>query len=124
MISKIILELHFLQGLCDNNAYTEDKKLKCNIIAFNFSVSDGVFDFSFSTKKKNMLHNWFYLNFYFFIRQHRWKASKKKSKFNSVQDSNDHGCDIFTSIFTSNNISRLLIVGDEDFFYILYFFDY
>ena len=34
----------------------------------------------------------------------------------------DHGCDIFTNIFTAYNMSRLLIVGNDDFFSYSVFF--
>jgi hypothetical protein len=34
----------------------------------------------------------------------------------------DHGCDVFTNIFTAYNLSKLALVGNEDFYSFSIFF--
>ena len=93
-----------------------------NILAAIISYTDGGFDFSY--KLKNI--TCFVIGITQFLYQNLDNLDGKQARrtgnatpFGMLMD---HGCDIFTNIFTAFNLSKLLLVGNDDFFsYSLFF---
>ena len=93
-----------------------------NFLAAIISYSDGGFDFS--SKLKNI--TCFIIGITQFLYQNLDNLDGKQARrtgnatpFGMLMD---HGCDIFTNIFTAFNLSKLLLVGNDNFFsYSLFF---
>ena len=93
-----------------------------NILAAIISYSDGGFDFSY--KLKNL--TCFVIGITQFLYQNLDNLDGKQARrtgnatpFGMLMD---HGCDIFTNIFTAFNLSKLLLVGNDSFLsYSLFF---
>ena len=96
--------------------------LMCNIIAFYFSVNDGGFDFSQPLKYSTCYIIGFTQLFYSLLDNTDGKQARRTGNSTPFGMLMDHGCDIFTNIFTAYNMSRLLIVGNDDFFSYSIFF--
>jgi len=96
--------------------------LMCNIIAFYFSVNDGGFDFSQPLKYSTCYIIGFTQLFYSLLDNIDGKQARRTGNSTPFGMLMDHGCDIFTNIFTAYNMSRLLIVGNDDFFSYSIFF--
>ena len=96
--------------------------LMCNIIAFYFSVNDGGFDFSQPLKRRTCYIIGFTQLFYSLLDNIDGKQARRTGNSTPFGMLMDHGCDIFTNIFTAYNMSRLLIVGNNDFFSYSVFF--
>ena len=96
--------------------------LMCNIIAFYFSVIDGGFDFNQPLKRRTCYIIGFTQLFYSLLDNIDGKQARRTGNSTPFGMLMDHGCDIFTNIFTSYNMSRLLIVGNDDFFSYSVFF--
>jgi ethanolaminephosphotransferase len=96
--------------------------LMCNIIAFVFSVFDGGFDFSQPLKRLTCFIIGFTQIFYSLLDNIDGKQARRTGNSTPFGMLMDHGCDIFTNIFTAYNMSRLLIVGNDDFFSYSVFF--
>jgi len=96
--------------------------LMCNIIAFYFSVNDGGFDFSQPLKRRTCYIIGFTQLFYSLLDNIDGKQARRTGNSTPFGMLMDHGCDIFTNIFTAYNMSRLLIVGNDDFFSYSVFF--
>ena len=96
--------------------------LMCNIIAFYFSVNDGGFDFSLSLKRRTCYIIGFTQILYSLLDNIDGKQARRTGNSTPFGMLMDHGCDIFTNIFTAYNMSRLLIVGNDDFFSYSVFF--
>ena len=96
--------------------------LMCNIIAFYFSVNDGDFDFSQPLKRRTCYIIGFTQLFYSLLDNIDGKQARRTGNSTPFGMLMDHGCDIFTNIFTAYNMSRLLIVGNDDFFSYSVFF--
>ena len=96
--------------------------LMCNIIAFVFSVFDGGFDFSQPLKRLTCFIIGFTQIFYSLLDNIDGKQARRTGNSTPFGMLMDHGCDIFTNIFTAYNMSRLLLVGNEDFFSYSVFF--
>jgi len=96
--------------------------LMCNIIAFYFSVNDGGFDFSQPLKRSTCYIIGFTQLFYSLLDNIDGKQARRTGNSTPFGMLMDHGCDIFTNIFTAYNMSRLLIVGNDDFFSYSVFF--
>ena len=96
--------------------------LMCNIIAFYFSVNDGGFDFSQQLKRRTCYIIGFTQLFYSLLDNIDGKQARRTGNSTPFGMLMDHGCDIFTNIFTAYNMSRLLVVGNDDFFFFFVFF--
>jgi len=96
--------------------------LMCNIIAFYFSVNDGGFDFNQPLKYSTCYIIGFTQLFYSLLDNTDGKQARRTGNSTPFGMLMDHGCDIFTNIFTAYNMSRLLIVGNDDFFSYSIFF--
>ena len=96
--------------------------LLCNIIAFYFSVNDGGFDFSQQLKRRTCYIIGFTQLFYSLLDNIDGKQARRTGNSTPFGMLMDHGCDIFTNIFTAYNMSRLLVVGNDDFFSYSVFF--
>jgi len=96
--------------------------LLCNLIAFLFSISDGGFDFSQSLKCSTCYIIGFTQLFYSLLDNIDGKQARRTGSSTPFGMLMDHGCDIFTNIFTAYNMSKLLIVGNDDFFSYSVFF--
>ena len=90
--------------------------LMCNIIAFIVSVNDGGFDFSQPLKRRTCYVIGFTQILYQILDNIDGKQARRTGNSTPFGMLMDHGCDIFTNIFTAFNMSRLLLVGNEDFF--------
>jgi ethanolaminephosphotransferase len=90
--------------------------LMCNIIAFIVSVNDGGFDFSQPLKRRTCYVIGFTQILYQILDNIDGKQARRTGNSTPFGMLMDHGCDIFTNIFTAYNMSRLLLVGNEDIF--------
>ena len=96
--------------------------LMCNIIAFIISVLDGGFDFSHQLKKSTCFIIGLTQILYQILDNIDGKQARRTGNSTPFGMLMDHGCDTFTNIFTAYNMSRLLLVGNEDFFSYSVFF--
>ena len=96
--------------------------LMCNIIAFTIAVFDGGFDFSQPLKARTCFAIGLTQLLYQFLDNIDGKQARRTGNSTPFGMLMDHGCDIFTNIFTAYNMSRLLLVGNEDFFSFSVFF--
>ena len=87
-----------------------------NIIAFIVSVLDGGFDFSQPIKKSTCYVIGITQFLYIILDGIDGKQARRTGNSTPFGMLMDHGCDIFTNIFTSYSMTRLLIVGNEGFF--------
>ena len=87
-----------------------------NIIAFIVSVTDGGFDFSQPIKKSTCYVIGITQFLYIILDGIDGKQARRTGNSTPFGMLMDHGCDIFTDIFTSFNMTKLLIVGNEGFF--------
>ena len=90
--------------------------LVCNIIAFIITVLDGDFDFSLPLKSSTCYVIGIFQLLYQFLDNIDGKQARRTGNSTPFGMLMDHGCDIFTNIFTSYSMTRLLIVGNEGFF--------
>ena len=96
--------------------------LICNIIAFIIAVLDGGFDFSQPLKTSTCFIIGITQFLYQLLDNIDGKQARRTGNSTPFGMLMDHGCDIFTTIFTAYNMSRLLLVGNDDFFsYSVYF---
>ena len=94
----------------------------CNFIAFVISVNDGGFDFSKPLKKSTCYAIGLTQILYQLLDNIDGKQARRTGNSTPFGMLMDHGCDIFTNIFTAYNMSRLLLVGNEDIFSYSVFF--
>ena len=93
-----------------------------NIIAFIVSVLDGGFDFSQPIKKSTCFVIGISQLLYIIFDGIDGKQARRTGNSTPFGMLMDHGCDVFTDILTSYNMTKLLIVGNEGFFsYSVYF---
>ena len=93
-----------------------------NIIAFIVSVLDGGFDFSQPIKKSTCFIIGISQLLYIIFDGIDGKQARRTGNSTPFGMLMDHGCDVFTDILTSYNMTKLLIVGNEGFFsYSVYF---
>jgi ethanolaminephosphotransferase len=90
--------------------------LICNIIAFIITVLDGGFDFSLPLKPSTCYVIGIFQLLYQFFDNIDGKQARRTGNSTPFGMLMDHGCYIFTNIFTSYSMTRLLIVGNEGFF--------
>ena len=96
--------------------------LMCNIIAFIVALTDGGFDFSQELKRSTCFVIAITQLFYQILDNIDGKQARRTGNSTPFGMLMDHGCDTFTLIFTSYNMSRLLLVGNEGFFSYSVFF--
>ena len=96
--------------------------LICNIIAFIVSLADGGFDFAQPLKRSTCFVIGISQLLYYFFDCLDGKQARRTGNSTPFGMLMDHGCDTFTLIFTSYNMSRLLVVGNEGFFSYSVFF--
>lgn len=96
--------------------------LCCNIIAFIITLLDGGFDFSHPLKCSTCYVIGISQLVYQALDNIDGKQARRTGNSTPFGMLMDHGCDTFTLIFTSYNMSRLLIVGNEGFFSFSVFF--
>ena len=93
-----------------------------NFIAFIVSVLDGGFDFSQPIKKSTCFVIGISQLLYIIFDGIDGKQARRTGNSTPFGMLMDHGCDVFTDILTSYNMTKLLIVGNEGFFsYSVYF---
>ena len=96
--------------------------LMCNVIAFVIALLDGGFDFSQPLKTSTCYVIGIFQLLYQILDNIDGKQARRTGNSTPFGMLMDHGCDSFTLVFTSYNMSRLLIVGNEGFFsYSVYF---
>ena len=93
-----------------------------NIFASVISYLDGGFDFSFRLKRSTCFVIGIFQLIYQLLDNIDGKQARRTGNSTPFGMLMDHGCDIFTNIFTAYNMSRLLLVGNEDFFSYSVFF--
>jgi ethanolaminephosphotransferase len=94
----------------------------CNVIAFVITLLDGGFDFSQPLKPSTCYVIGIFQLLYQILDNIDGKQARRTGNSTPFGMLMDHGCDSFTLVFTSYNMSRLLIVGNEGFFsYSVYF---
>ena len=96
--------------------------LLCNIIAFVIALIDGGFDFSKPLKLSTCYVIGISQLLYQALDNIDGKQARRTGNATPFGMLMDHGCDTFTLLFTSYNMSRLLIVGNEGFFSYSVFF--
>ena len=96
--------------------------LMCNIIAFIVTLIDGGFDFSQPLKASTCYVIGISQLLYQALDNIDGKQARRTGNATPFGMLMDHGCDTFTLIFTSYNMTRLLIVGNEGFFSYSVFF--
>lgn len=90
--------------------------LFCNIIAATITFLDGGFDFSLELKRSTCFIIGFTQLLYQLLDNLDGKQARRTGTASPFGMLMDHGCDVFTNIFTSYNLSRLLLVGTKDIF--------
>ena len=96
--------------------------LMCNVVAFIISVTDGGFNFSQPLKTSTCFVIGFTQILYQLLDNIDGKQARRTGNSTPFGMLMDHGCDIFTNIFTAFNMSRLLLVGNDDLFSFSVFF--
>ena len=89
--------------------------LCCNIIASIIAYNDGGFDFSKPLKRRTCFIIGFFQLFYSLLDNIDGKQARRTGNSTPFGMIMDHGCDVFTTIFTAFNLSKLLIVGNDNF---------
>ena len=96
--------------------------LICNAVGFIISFQDGGFDFSKILKPRTCYIIGFSQLLYQLLDNIDGKQAKRTGNSTPFGILMDHGCDIFINIFTSFNMSKLLIVGNHGFYSFSIFF--
>ena len=93
-----------------------------NIIAVIISYKDGGFDFSLGLKRKTCFVIGFFQLIYQLLDIIDGKQARRTGSFTPFTILLDHGCDIFITVFTAFNLSKLVLVGNENIFSFSIFF--
>ena len=96
--------------------------LCCNILAAIITYLDGGFDFSFKLKRSTCFVIGIFQLSYQLLDNIDGKQARRTGNSTPFGMLMDHGCDIFTNIFTAFNITKLLIVGNDTYFSYSVFF--
>ena len=96
--------------------------LCCNILASVIAYMDGGFDFSHKLKRSTCFVIGGFQLLYQLLDNIDGKQARRTGNSTPFGMLMDHGCDIFTNIFTAFNLSKLLLVGNDDFFSFSVFF--
>ena len=93
-----------------------------NIFASIISYMDGRFDFSHKLNRSTCFIIGGFQLLYQILDNLDGKQARRTGNSTPFGMLMDHGCDVFTNIFTSYNLSKLLLVGNNDFFSFSVFF--
>ena len=93
-----------------------------NILAALISYSDGRFDFSHKLKRSTCFIIGSFQLLYQLSDNIDGKQARRTGNSTPFGMLMDHGCDVFTNIFTAYNLSKLLLVGNDDIFSFSVFF--
>ena len=93
-----------------------------NIFAAIISYYDGGFDFSGQLKPLTCIIIGIFQLIYLLLDNIDGKQARRTGNSTPFGMLMDHGCDIFTNIFTAYNLSKLAIVGNEDIYSFSIFF--
>jgi ethanolaminephosphotransferase len=85
-----------------------------NIFAAIISFLDGGFDFSFKLKSSTCFIIGLFQLIYQLLDNIDGKQARRTGNSTPFGMLMDHGCDIFTNIFTCFNLSKLLLVGNDN----------
>lgn len=96
--------------------------LGCNIIAATISYLDGGFDFSFRLKRSTCFIIGVTQLLYQLLDNLDGKQARRTGNSTPFGMLMDHGCDVFTNILTSFNLSKLLLVGNNNYISFSVFF--
>ena len=87
-----------------------------NILAALISYNDGGFDFTYKLKSSTCIIIGTFQLLYQLLDNIDGKQARRTGNSTPFGMLMDHGCDVFTNIFTAYNLSKLLLVGNDDFF--------
>ena len=93
-----------------------------NIFAAIISYNDGGFDFSNKLKSSTCIIIGMFQLLYQLLDNVDGKQARRTGNSTPFGMLMDHGCDVFTNIFTAYNLSKLLLVGNDDCFSFSVFF--
>ena len=93
-----------------------------NIFAALISYSDGGFDFSYKLKPSTCFIIGIFQLIYQLLDNIDGKQARRTGNSTPFGMLMDHGCDVFTNIFTAYNLSKLLLLGNNDCFSFSVFF--
>ena len=93
-----------------------------NIFAAIISYLDGGFDFSHKLKRSTCFIIGIFQLIYQLLDNIDGKQARRTGNSTPFGMLMDHGCDVFTNIFTAYNLSKLLLVGNDDCFSFSVFF--
>ena len=96
--------------------------LCCNILAATISYNDGGFDFSFKLRGSTCFVIGVFQLLYQLLDNLDGKQARRTGNSTPFGMLMDHGCDVFTNIFTAFNLSKLLLVGNNNYFSFSIFF--
>ena len=93
-----------------------------NIFASIITFTDGEFDFSKQLKPLTYIIIGVFQFIYLLLDNIDGKQAQRTGNSTPFGMLMDHGCDIFTNIFTAYNLSKLAIVGNDDIYSFSIFF--
>ena len=93
-----------------------------NIFAAIISYNDGWFDFSCKLKSSTCIIIGSFQLLYQLLDNIDGKQARRTGNSTPFGMLMDHGCDVFTNIFTCYNLTKLLLVGNNDYFSFSVFF--
>ena len=93
-----------------------------NIFAAIISYNDGGFDFSQELKSSTCYVIGICQLLYLLLDNIDGKQARRTGNSTPFGMLMDHGCDVFTNIFTAYNLSKLALVGNDDFYSFSIFF--
>ena len=93
-----------------------------NILASIISYLDGGFDFSSKLSSSTCIVIGSFQLLYQILDNLDGKQARRTGNSTPFGMLMDHGCDVFTNIFTAYNLSKLLLVGNDNFFSFSVFF--
>ena len=93
-----------------------------NIFAAIISFNDGKFDFSHELKPSTCFIIGIFQLIYLLLDNIDGKQARRTGNSTPFGMLMDHGCDVFTNIFTAYNLSKLALVGNDDLYSFSIFF--
>ena len=93
-----------------------------NILTSIISYMDGGFDFSLKLRRSTCFMIGFFQFIYQLLDNIDGKQARRTGNSTPFGMLMDHGCDVFTNIFTSYNLTKLLILGNNDYYSLFIFF--
>ena len=96
--------------------------LMCNVFATIISYLDGGFDFSHELKRSTCFIIGTFQLLYYILDGLDGKQARRTGNSTPFGMIMDHGCDVFTTVLTSFNFSKLLLLGNDNFYSFCAFF--